>query len=103
MTGDTVATPAERLAEQLLAITAQYERELAATKAQTTDVHPAVLRVLQAATARREWKKIEADMPQIIADACAVERWNPQTVASVLGVTDSYVYRKLRDQRATEQ
>ena len=97
-----MATPAEHLADQVQAALAEYHRRTAETEAQRVDIHPALLRLHQAAKARRAWKRIDAEIPQIIADACSVDMWGPQDAALCLGVTESYVYRKLREHRAAQ-
>lgn len=96
-----MTTARERFIESLLSTVDQYEHEKkAAVTERPKGVSPAMYRLWQAARARTEWKRYEAKMPEIIADISA--ETNPQFVASALGVTDSYVYRKLREHRAQQ-
>ncbi|AVH58395.1 MULTISPECIES: hypothetical protein [Streptomyces] len=70
-----------------------------APKQQAAAASAAAARLAEAALARRAWKAVEPDMPQIIADAKRAGR-KPRDIARDLDTGDSYVYRILREQRA---
>ena len=46
---------------------------------------------------RRQWKQTEETLPALMAEA-RKDRWTVEAIAETLGVTESYVYRRLRDQ-----
>ncbi|MFF9284851.1 hypothetical protein [Streptomyces griseosporeus] len=58
-------------------------------------------RLQRAGYARRLWKETEATLPALIAEAYAAGR-PVSDIAFDLAVSESYVYRILREQRDTE-
>lgn len=45
---------------------------------------------------RRQWKQVEETLPTLMAEARA-DQWTVEAIAKQLGVTESYVYRRLRE------
>lgn len=58
-------------------------------------------RLQRAGYVRRLWKQTEATLPALIAEAHAADR-PVADIADDLAVSESYVYRVLREQRAAE-
>ncbi|MGW4393323.1 hypothetical protein [Streptomyces sp. NPDC004685] len=48
---------------------------------------------------RRLWKQTEEDLPALMSEARAAQ-WTISKIANTLDVTESYVYRRLREQQA---
>ncbi|MFJ9538762.1 hypothetical protein ACIRPX_16025 [Streptomyces sp. NPDC101225] len=63
-----------------------------------TDTQAASLysRMETAGHIRRQWKQVEETLPALMAEA-RKDQWSVESIASTLGVTDSYVYRRLRE------
>ncbi|MFJ8146961.1 hypothetical protein ACIQ6R_18065 [Streptomyces sp. NPDC096048] len=59
-------------------------------------------RLNEAGRIRRAWKGIEPELPALFDEAEATGRCGPESIAGIVGVTPSYVYRKLREQRAAD-
>jgi len=59
-------------------------------------------RLAHAGLVRRAWKEVEESLPALIVEARA-DGYSVDGIAYTLGVTDSYVYRKVRDQQAADQ
>ncbi|MER6403182.1 helix-turn-helix transcriptional regulator [Streptomyces viridosporus] len=55
-------------------------------------------RLQRAGYVRRLWKQTEETMPALIAEAYAAD-WTVADIAHELGVSESYVYRVLRERR----
>jgi AraC-like DNA-binding protein len=53
-------------------------------------------RLSEAGRIRRDWKEIEDQIPQIIANAAAAGA-KPRSIARELDVSESYVYRVIRE------
>ncbi|MFJ7337864.1 hypothetical protein ACIQUU_32025 [Streptomyces sp. NPDC101116] len=45
---------------------------------------------------RRQWKQVEETLPALMAEARR-DQWSVEAIANQLGVTESYVYRRLRE------
>jgi AraC-like DNA-binding protein len=54
------------------------------------------VRLTEAGETRRAWKHIEEELPQIIANAAAAGA-KPRNIARELDVSESYVYRIIRE------
>lgn len=97
-------TAAEEFAEQVLALARRYDAERAAERRRALTVDE---RLAEAGRIRAEWKAVEAELPDLIAEAEATggslgSGLRVNNIADRLGVTESYVYRKLREARAEQ-
>jgi len=54
------------------------------------------IRLSEAGATRRAWKQVEQELPQIIANAAAAGD-KPRGIARELDVSESYVYRMIRE------
>jgi hypothetical protein len=100
-------TATERFVEELLALTQRFEREQAAARRQSEPAPTVRDRLNDAGRKRRAWKAIEPELPALFAEASTNGLGNgrglgPESIAGIVGVTPSYVYRKLREHRAAE-
>jgi hypothetical protein len=91
---------AERFADGVLALAQQYEREQAAARRAAAPPPSIRERLNEAGTIRRAWKVLEPELPALFAEAEATGRCGAESIAGIVGVTPSYVYRKLREHRA---
>ncbi|UIX33560.1 hypothetical protein [Streptomyces sp. GQFP] len=55
-------------------------------------------RLNEAGRKRRAWKAFEHELPALFAEANATGRYGAESIAGIVGVSPSYVYRKLREQ-----
>ncbi|MEV6667560.1 helix-turn-helix domain-containing protein [Streptomyces nigra] len=53
-------------------------------------------RIETAGYIRRQWKQVEETLPSLMAEA-RKDGWSAEAIAEQLGVTESYVYRRLRE------
>lgn len=105
--GEQQTTPAERFVEELLALTQRFEREQAAARRKDQPAPTVRDRLNDAGMKRRAWKAIEPELPALFAEAYTNGLGNghgygPESIARIVGVTPSYVYRKLREHRDAE-
>jgi AraC-like DNA-binding protein len=96
---------AEQFAEQVLALAQRYAAEQAAEQRRTLSVDE---RLAEAGRIRAAWKAVEAELPALIAEAEATGGslglgLRVNNIADRLGVTESYVYRKLRERPTGNQ
>ncbi|MEH0555999.1 hypothetical protein [Streptomyces sp. B21-101] len=84
---------AEQLAQEVKALVSRYERGQEQQRQQLDTVEG---RMMRAALARKAWKEVEPDLPALVVEAHG-EGWAPKQIAHILDLTESYVYRKLRD------
>ncbi|MCX5362894.1 hypothetical protein OG864_29790 [Streptomyces sp. NBC_00124] len=61
------------------------------------DAESILNRMQTAGYIRRQWKETEATLPALMAEA-REDDWTVEAIAETLSVTESYVYRKLREQ-----
>ncbi|MFJ8900018.1 helix-turn-helix domain-containing protein [Streptomyces sp. NPDC102370] len=60
------------------------------------DADSLLYRMQKAGYVRREWKQTEEALPALMAEA-REDQWTVEAIAETLGVTESYVYRVLRE------
>jgi transcriptional regulator of acetoin/glycerol metabolism len=83
----------EQFAEEVAALARRYERGKEQER-QLADTVEA--RMLQTARARKDWKEAEEALPGLLVEARNAG-WQPKQIARILDLTESYVYRKLRE------
>jgi hypothetical protein len=84
-----------------LALAEEYQRQMAAARRKAAP--PTIReRLNEAGTVRRAWKALEPELPALFAEAEATGRCGAESIARIVGVTPSYVYRRLREHRAAE-
>ncbi|WP_328361440.1 hypothetical protein OG800_26510 [Streptomyces sp. NBC_00445] len=89
---------AEQLAEEVTALIRRYER---GQEQQQKFADTVEARMMRAAKARKEWKAVEEGLPDLLAEAREAG-WQPKQIAQILDLTESYVYRKLREHDAEQ-
>jgi acetolactate synthase small subunit len=57
-----------------------------------------LFRMQKAGYVRRQWKQTEEALPALMAEA-REDQWTVEAIAETLDVTESYVYRVLREHR----
>ncbi|MFG2650947.1 helix-turn-helix domain-containing protein [Streptomyces sp. NPDC048436] len=84
--------------EQLLDLAEKIKtvREVVRKDAESLD-----RRMQTAGYVRGQWKQTEEALPALMAEAHE-SGWSVERIAAMLDVTESYVYRRLREQSATE-
>ncbi|MEV0982616.1 hypothetical protein [Streptomyces sp. NPDC049915] len=89
---------AGELAEKIAALVNRYE----AGQAQQLE-HAASLefRMRHAVIARKQWKEVEQDLPALLVEVRDAG-WEPKQIARLFDLTESYVYRKLREHDAQQ-
>ncbi|MFJ9869072.1 hypothetical protein [Streptomyces sp. NPDC101165] len=96
MSSEQPSNAEQRLAEQMREALREYDVRKAAEQAAAESLDH---RLLRAASARLIWKAVEPTLPGLMAEASAAG-WTPDRIADAFGVTPTYVYRKLREDRA---
>lgn len=92
------STAEQRFADGVLALAQEYERTLA--EARRKESPPTVRdRLNEAGRLRRAWKALEPDLPALFAEAVATRKFGADSIAGIVGVSPSYVYRCLRENR----
>ncbi|MFF9262012.1 hypothetical protein [Streptomyces longwoodensis] len=87
---------AAQLAQEVAALVHRYERGREQAQARDESL---VARMSRAARAREEWKVIEPQLPGLLFEAHE-QGWQPKQLTRMFDLTESYVYRALREQRA---
>ncbi|KAB1141390.1 hypothetical protein F7R91_32715 [Streptomyces luteolifulvus] len=84
---------AEQLAKEVTALVRRYER---GQEQQRQLADSLELRMSRAVKARKEWKEVEKDLPSLLVEVRDAG-WEPKQIATLFDLTESYVYRKLRE------
>ncbi|MGW2292789.1 hypothetical protein [Streptomyces phaeochromogenes] len=95
---EPVIVTADELAQEVAALVRRFER---GQEQQQALADTAEARMMRAAKARKEWKAVEEGLPDLLAEARDAG-WQPKQIAKILDLTESYVYRKLREHDAQQ-
>ncbi|MFJ4585121.1 hypothetical protein [Streptomyces echinatus] len=87
----------EHVTDQVLDELIKLAERIKATR-EITDTHAESLyaRMETAGYIRRQWKQVEETLPALMAEA-RKDQWTVEAIANTLDVTESYVYRRLRE------
>jgi len=91
-------TTAEQLAKELAALVRRYE---SGQEQQRQLADSLELRMQRTIHAREQWKEVEKDLPSLLVEVRDAG-WEPKQIAKLFDLTESYVYRKLRERDAEQ-
>jgi AraC-like DNA-binding protein len=88
----------EHYIEELLALAERIKTVRAAVREDAGSINR---RMAMAGYVRHQWKQTEEGLPALMTEA-RDSGWSVEIIAEELGVTESYVYRRLREQQAAQ-
>lgn len=88
----------EHYIEELLALAEKIKNVRAAVREDAGSINR---RMAMAGYVRYQWKQTEEGLPALMAEA-RQSGWSVELIAETLQVTESYVYRRLREQPAAQ-
>ncbi|MCX5266071.1 hypothetical protein [Streptomyces sp. NBC_00199] len=86
----------EHALDEMIKLAEQIKVTREVTRKEADSIHH---RMHVAGYIRRQWKEIEETLPALMAEA-REDRWTVTGIAETLDVTESYVYRRLRESAA---
>lgn len=89
---------ADELAEKVAALVHRYEEGQAQQQEHAGSLE---FRMRHAINARKQWKEVEQGLPALLVEV-RDGGWEPKQIAKLFDLTESYVYRKLREHDAQQ-
>ncbi|MDH6589787.1 hypothetical protein M2161_008893 [Streptomyces sp. SAI-133] len=89
---------ADELAEKVAELVHRYE---AGQARQHEHAKSLEMRMRHAIMARKQWKAVEQGLPDLLVEV-RDGGWEPKQIAKLFDLTESYVYRKLREHDAQQ-
>ncbi|MFE1839245.1 hypothetical protein [Streptomyces sviceus] len=97
-TNEPAITSDAQLAKEVTALVRRYEKGQEQREQVADDL---VIRMQYAAKTRKQWKEVEKNLPSLLVEVRDAG-WDPKQIAKLFDLTESYVYRKLREQDAQQ-
>ncbi|MGF0176701.1 hypothetical protein ACQF36_41485 [Streptomyces sp. Marseille-Q5077] len=89
---------AAQLAAEVTALVRRYESGQQERRQHADSLELRMRRTIQA---RKEWKEVEKELPGLLVEVRDAG-WEPKQIAKLFDLTESYVYRKLREHDAAQ-
>ncbi|MGW2292798.1 hypothetical protein [Streptomyces phaeochromogenes] len=89
---------ADELAKEVTALVHRYEEGQAQQREFAASLEFRMRHVIKA---RKQWKEVEQGLPALLVEVRDAG-WEPKQIAKLFDLTESYVYRKLREHNAQQ-